>query len=53
MYFYKKLYYLMKYAILSLVVANFSCKTQSSDKKLAVTMPEVDEREFTAVPAPE
>lgn len=43
----------MKYSILFLVIANFSCGTQSSDDKLTGTMPEVDEREFTAAPAPE
>lgn len=43
----------MEYSILFLAIVNFSCGTQSSDKKWALTMPEVDEREFTAAPAPE
>ncbi len=43
----------MKYSLLFLVIAIFSCRPQSSDDKLAVTMPEVNEREFTAAPAPE
>ena len=43
----------MEYSILFLAIVNFSCGTQSSDKKRALTMPEVDEREFTAAPAPE
>ncbi len=43
----------MKYSILLLVIANFFCRPQSSEDKLAVTMPEVNESEFTAAPAPE
>jgi len=53
MFFYKKLDHVMEYSILFLAIVNFSCGTQSSDKKWALTMPEVDEREFTAAPAPE
>lgn len=43
----------MKYSILCLVIVNFSCGPQLSNTKTAIVMPEVNEREFTAVPAPE
>lgn len=43
----------MKFSILFLIIVNFSCGKQSSKNGRVVTMPEVDEREFSAVPAPE
>lgn len=43
----------MKHSILFLVIASFSCGTQSSDSKLTVTIPEINEKEFSVAPAPE
>ncbi|WAC09246.1 DUF4185 domain-containing protein [Dyadobacter pollutisoli] len=43
----------MKYSILFFVVAIFSCDTQSSDSKQNAALPDVNEKEFTAAPAPE
>ncbi|NIJ52903.1 DUF4185 domain-containing protein [Dyadobacter arcticus] len=43
----------MKYSILFFAIAIFSCGTQSSDSKQAEALPDVDETEFTAAPAPE
>ncbi len=53
MYIYENLDSVMKYSLLFLVIAIFSCRPKSSDGKLSVTMPEVNERKFTAAPAPE
>jgi hypothetical protein len=43
----------MRYGLLLLVIINLACGAQSTDNKLDATKPEVNEREFTAAPAPE
>jgi hypothetical protein len=43
----------MKYALLLLMACTLSCGRQQPDDKQAAAMPEVNEREFTASPAPE
>lgn len=43
----------MKYSLLFLVIVNLACGAQSTDDKLDATTPEVNERKFTAAPAPE
>lgn len=44
---------MIKYTILFLVIANFSCGAQSPDNNLPTSLPKVNEREFTVAPAPE
>lgn len=43
----------MKYSILVMVLASFSCGTPSSDTSLSEAIPYINEREFTVAHAPE